>query len=78
MSIYSDKLAHVQVIINCQYSVAQMITSEDVLAYILGMPSIDNAMSYNLLTLFVHFGINLEQSPIRPLVFNIQISSWSE
>ena len=29
MSIYSDKLAHVQVVTNCQYSVAQMCTRED-------------------------------------------------
>ena len=35
MSIYSDKLAHLQVDINCQYSVAQMCTREDMLAHIL-------------------------------------------
>ena len=29
MSIYSDKLAHVQVVINSRYSVAQMCTWED-------------------------------------------------
>ena len=29
-SFYSDKLAHVQVVINCQYSVAQMCTCEDI------------------------------------------------
>ena len=50
MIIYSDKLAHVQVVINCQYSVAQMCTREDMLAYILGAPSIDDFMSYNSLT----------------------------
>ena len=50
MSIYSEELAHVQVIINSRYSVAQMCTREDGLAYILGAPSIDDAMSYNLLT----------------------------
>ena len=50
MSMYSDKLAHVQVVINCPYSVAQMCTREDVLAYILGAPSIDDVMSYNWLT----------------------------
>ena len=49
-SIYSDKLVHVQVVINCQYSVAQMCTHEDALAYILGAPFIDDIMSYNLLT----------------------------
>ena len=31
MSIYSNKLAHVQVVINCRYSVAQMCTREDTL-----------------------------------------------
>ena len=35
MSNYLDKLAHVQVVINCRYSVAQMYTSEDMLAYYL-------------------------------------------
>ena len=50
MSIYLDKLAHVQGIINCRYSAVQMCTSEDMLAYISGAPSIDDVMSYNLLT----------------------------
>ena len=36
MSIYSVKLAHVQVVINCPYSVAQMCTHEHTLAHILG------------------------------------------
>ena len=30
MSIYSDKLANVQVVINCGYSIAQMRTWEDI------------------------------------------------
>ena len=42
---YSDKLAHVQVVFNCQYSVAQMCTCENGLANILGAPSIDDVMS---------------------------------
>ena len=50
MSIYSDKLVHVQVVINCQYSVGQMCTREDALAYLLGAPSIGDVMSYNSLT----------------------------
>ena len=50
MSIYSDKFTQVQVVINCQNSVAQMCTREDVLAYILGAPSFDVVMSYNSLT----------------------------
>ena len=50
MSIYSDKLAHVQVIINCRYSAAQMCTQEDALTHNVGAPCIDDVMSYNLLT----------------------------
>ena len=50
MSIYSDKLAHVQIVINSRYSVAQMCTREDGLAYIPGAPSFDDVMSYNSLT----------------------------
>ena len=53
MSIYSDKLAHVQVFINCPYYVAQMCTheeSEDKLTHILGASYIDDVMSYNSLT----------------------------
>ena len=45
MSIYSDKLAHVQVVINYLYSVAQLCTGEDMLAYISGALSIDDVMS---------------------------------
>ena len=52
MSIYSDKSAHVQVVINCCYLIAQLCTREDGFAYILGAPSIDDIMSYNSLTTF--------------------------
>ena len=38
MSIYSDKLAHVQVIINSRYFIAQMCAHEDTLAQYLGVP----------------------------------------
>ena len=47
MSIYLAKLAHIQVVINCRYSVAQFCTGEDELAYISGPPSIDDVVSYN-------------------------------
>ena len=50
MSIYLDKLAHVQVIINCQYSIAQMCTHEDTLPQNLGAPYFDDVKSYNSLT----------------------------
>ena len=47
---YSDKLKHMQVVVNCQYSIAQMYTHEDTLAHILGTPYIDDVMSHNELT----------------------------
>ena len=50
MSIYSDKFAHVKVVINCPYSIAQMCTSEITLAHNLGGPYFDDVMSYNALT----------------------------
>ena len=46
MSIYSDKLANVQVVINC----APMCTCEDALAHNLGDPCIDDIICYNSLT----------------------------
>ena len=49
MSIYSDKLAHAQVVINCRYSVAQMCTCEDMLAHYLGAPFIDDIRRYKML-----------------------------
>ena len=36
MSIYSDKLAHVEVVIKWRYSVAQMCTRKDMLAHTFG------------------------------------------
>ena len=46
MSIYSDKLVHVQVVINCQYSVAQMCTRKNKLAHSLGATCLDDIMSF--------------------------------
>ena len=57
MSIYSDKLAHLQVV-NCRYSVAQMCTREDMLGHNLGMPYFDYVMSYNSLTTVFLLEIN--------------------
>ena len=57
MSIYLYKLAHVQVVINCRYSVTQMCTCEDTLAHNLGAPYIDYVLSYNSLT--THFWAQL-------------------
>ena len=50
MSSYLDKLAHVQFVIICQFSVAQMCTCKDMLAQYLGAPYLDNVMSHNELT----------------------------
>ena len=50
MSIFSDKLAHVQVVINCRYFVAQLCTREDTLTHFLGALYIDDVMSYDSLT----------------------------
>ena len=47
--VYLDKLAHIQVVINCQYSVAQMCTHKDTLAHYLGAPFIDDVMRHNML-----------------------------
>ena len=47
MSLYSDKLAHVQVVINYRYSVAHLCTREAALAYNLGGLHFDDVMSYN-------------------------------
>ena len=68
---YSDKLAHVQVVINCQNIDAQMCTHEDGLAYNTGAPSIDDVMSYSSLTtnLLTVYGIKY------PLV-NISICAF--
>ena len=50
MSIYLDKFTHAQVFINYFYSIAYYCTGKDMLAHILGAPSIDDIMSYNSLT----------------------------
>ena len=53
MSIYLDKLAHAQAVINSQYFVAQMCTLEATLAHNLSAPFIDNVMSYNSFTTLI-------------------------
>ena len=45
MSIYSDKLAHVQTVINCRNRDAPMCTREDALAYFLVALFIDDVTS---------------------------------
>ena len=46
MSIYSDKLAHIQVVINCPDCIAQICTHEDTLTHNLGAPYLDDVMSF--------------------------------
>ena len=57
ISIYSDKLAHIQVDFNCRYFMAQTCTSEGGLAYISGTLSTDDVMSYNLLKTLCYFSL---------------------
>ena len=49
MSIYSDRLAHIQIVFNCPYSIAQMCTHEDTLTHYLGALFIDVVMRHNTL-----------------------------
>ena len=62
MSNYSDKLAHIQVVINCLYSVAQMCTREDTLAHNFGAPCLGDVMSYNSLTTQLTRGYKLKRN----------------
>ena len=50
MSIHSDKLAHIQVVINSQNYVAQMCTREDILTRLFTRTVLDDVMSQNELT----------------------------
>ena len=50
MSIYFNKLAHIQVLINCRYSVAQMHTWEDIHARLFTRAVVDEVMSQSELT----------------------------
>ena len=74
MSIYSDKLTHLQVIINCPYSIAQFCTSKDTLAHISGALSTDDVMSYFLFLIASFSGIHLyrvEYSIVRLWLFMV-------
>ena len=51
-----------QVVINWQYSVVQLCTSEDALAYILGTSPIDDIASYNSLTTICFFLVSVEET----------------
>ena len=70
MSIFSEKLAHVQVIINCQHYVTQMSTREDTLAQCLGMSSMDDDMSHNELTTMLSNFIGICTGQIQSVFSN--------
>ena len=69
MSIYSDKLAHVQALINCPYSIAQLCTHEDTLVHNLGALYFDEVMSYYSLT-------TIACSVESAIVHNSLIAPW--
>ena len=50
MSIYLDKFAHAQVVINCRYSVAQMRAWEDIQACLFTHSVLNDIMSQSELT----------------------------
>ena len=76
MSIYSDKLTHVQVVINCLYSIAQFCAGKDTLAHISGTPSHDDVMSYDSLTtcglVYSVMTLKFFHQPLKPLLFDIK------
>ena len=76
MRIYSDKLAHIQVVINFRYSVAQICTREDAITYNLGAPRIDDVMSYNSLTSIAPFRIVLPSSVVNAGIKTIRFKSF--
>ena len=55
MSICLDKLAHVQVIFNCPYSIAQMCNCEDMLAHNSGAPYFDDVATLRTFLQRTHF-----------------------
>ena len=55
---YSDKLANVQIVINCQYSVAQMCTWEDIHACLFRSTVLDDVMGQSELTTIYYANTN--------------------
>ena len=77
MSIYSDKLAYVQVVINCRYSVAQMCTREDTLAHYLGAQFIDDVMRQNTLITVGNQTKDIYHEHSKTELFLCPIFEWS-
>ena len=66
MIIYLDKLAHIQVVINCRFSIAQLCTREDTLAHNLGALYFDDVMSYSDKLAHIQVVINCRYASSRP------------
>ena len=64
LALYSDKLAQIQVVINCRYSIAQMCIRKNTLARYLGTQSLDDVMSHNELTTIVQW--SLHKNVVQP------------
>ena len=76
MSIYLDKLAHVHVVINCQYSVAQMCTLEDTHAHLFLRAILDDVSQNEPTTkLLRRFKKEWRLKTIRGTEFNIKKSN---
>ena len=85
MSIYSDKLAHVQVIISCRYSVAQLCTREDRLAYKSGAPSIlmtswaiTRSQHYAAMGLFINYVMLTERMMVKHYQTRVSNRIWGK
>ena len=80
MSIYSDKLAHLQVVINCLYSIAQMCTWEDTHAHLFMCNILDYIMSQNELTTdsFTYLDLKLKSKRQHLLNFHQKVDEVTE
>ena len=76
ISIYLDKLAHVQVVVNCRSFIAQMCTPENMLAHNLGALYVD-VMSYNSLTTYYFIVFSRATILATPLVDGMVVSRRS-
>ena len=78
MSIYSDRLGHIQVIINCWYSVAQMCTWEDTHARLFMHAVLDDVMSQKCCFLAPYFGASKwnESNTFFIKAVSIQMMVW--
>ena len=59
MRVYLDKLAHLQVVINCRYSIAQICTLEDIQVRLFTRAILGDVMSPNEFTTHVSEGFSV-------------------